>query len=145
MTIESNSKLKTVKTFKQATLSVVTEKPHIAVIEATANYIPIEQFKEIFNATGEVVKSQGIKALIFDKQKLTVFHQPSMEWYFVEWKEKMSQLGLTHHVKILPQDEVFKYSVKIGREKINLAYPNGKFHSLSIEYASNLEEAINML
>jgi hypothetical protein len=65
-----------------------------------------------------------------------------MEWYFVEWKDMMFELGLTKHIKILPNDEVFRQSVKIGRKKINELYPNGKFHQLSILYAESLEEAL---
>jgi hypothetical protein len=143
MTIEAKFTVETIKSFKQATLSIVKEKPHVAIIEATSTYIPIDQFKEIFMATGELVKARGIKTLIFDKRNLTVFHQPSMEWYFVDWKEQMFRLGLDHHIKILPKDEVFRYSVKIGREKINLAYPEGKFHQMRIDYAETLEEAVN--
>lgn len=54
----------------------------------------------------------------------------------------MYPAGLTRHVKILPKDEVFRQSVKIGRNKINEAYPNGRFHTMEIVYAESLEEAI---
>lgn len=130
------------KRFKNAIVSIVTDHPSIAVVEATASYIPIEQFKEIFNFIGELVKKEKISKLIFDKRKLSVFHQPSMEWYFVEWKESMHNNGLAVHRKILPQDEVFRQSVKIGREKINKAFPQGKFHQMDIAYAETLEDAI---
>ena len=71
-----------------------------------------------------------------------VFHQPSMEWYFVEWKEKMYNHGLKTHRKILPKDAVFRQSVKIGRDKINREYPQGKFHKMDIQYFETLDEAI---
>ena len=128
--------------FRHAVVSVVAHSPNILIVEALTTYIPIEQFKEIFNYIGELVAQDRISKLIFDKRRLTVFHQPSMEWYFVDWKEKMFALGLTTHRKILPQDEVFRQSVKIGREKIAMTYPNGKFHSMDIAYSNNLEEAI---
>jgi hypothetical protein len=54
----------------------------------------------------------------------------------------MFALGLKQHRKILPNDEVFKQSVKIGRDKINKLYPNGKFHEMDIQYSSSLEDAI---
>ena len=66
----------------------------------------------------------------------------SLKWYFVDWKERMFDYGLIRHVKILPQDEVFRQSVKIGRNKINEAYPNGRFHKMEILYAESFEEAI---
>jgi hypothetical protein len=134
--------LKTIQTFKHASLKQAELNPDTLIIEATANYIPIEKFKEIFVGIGEIVAKQGIKKLIFDKRQLTVFHQPSMEWYFVEWKEKMFGLGLKTHRKILPQDEVFRQSVKIGREKITKAFPDGKYKEMDIQYAETLEEAI---
>lgn len=131
------------KRYRNAIVSIVEDKPTIAIVEATSTYIPIEQFKEVFNFIGDLIKQEKINKLIFDKRKLAVFHQPSMEWYFVEWKEKMFNEGLTVHRKILPKDEIFRQSVKIGREKINKMFPKGKFHQLDIGYAETLEEAIN--
>jgi hypothetical protein len=130
------------KKFKNAIVSVVKENPRVAVVEATSSYIPIEQFKEVFNFIGDLVTREKITKLIFDKTKLSVFHQPSMEWYFVEWKEQMFYQGLSIHRKILPKDEVFRQSVKIGREKINKMFPQGKFHQMDIGYSETLEGAI---
>jgi hypothetical protein len=131
------------KKLRHAVVSLVEGSPETAVVQATSNYIPIEQFKEIFNFIGKLVTQEGIKKLVFDKRELTVFHQPSMEWYFVEWKEQMFDKGLTVHRKILPADPVFRQSVKIGREKINKTYPKGKFHTMDISYSESLEDAIN--
>jgi hypothetical protein len=131
------------KRLKHAVVSVVQESPNTVVVEAVTNYIPIDQFKEIFNFIGELVSKDKVTKLIFDKRNLTVFHQPSMEWYFVEWKEKMFENGLTTHRKILPLDEVFRQSVKIGREKISKMYPKGKFQTMDIAYAETLEEAVS--
>jgi hypothetical protein len=130
------------KKLKHVTIYSVENAPKVAVVEATASYIPIEQFKEAFNYVGELVEKEQIVKLIFDKRKLSVFHQPSMEWYFVEWKERMFNDGLTTHRKILPNDEVFKQSVKIGRDKINKNFPNGKFHQMDIGYSDTLEDAL---
>jgi len=130
------------KVFKHASVFLVPAQPGTAVVEATANYIPLDQFKEIFNFIGELAATKKIRKLIFDKRKLSVFHQPSMEWYFVEWKEKMFEVGLKTHRKILPKDDVFRQSVRIGRDKINKAYPDRKFHQMDIQYAETVEEAI---
>ena len=134
--------LKTEQSFKHAILKSVEANPQTLILEATASYIPIEQFKEIFNVIGSIVTEKKISKLIFDKRKLTVFHQPSMEWYFVEWKERMFDLGLKTHRKILPQDDVFRQSVRIGREKIKSTFPNGKYTEMDIQYADTLEDAI---
>ncbi len=130
------------KEFKHGVIYLLEQYPDTAVLEVTATYIPLDRFKEIFNYIGELTLTRKIKKLIFDKRKLSVFHQPSMEWYFVEWKEKMFEAGLKTHRKILPQDDVFRQSVRIGREKINKAFPEKKFHQMDIQYAETIEEAI---
>ena len=61
------------KTLKHAKILLVEETPDIAIVEAISGYIPIEQFKEIFEATSKLVSEKKIKKLIFDKRKLTVF------------------------------------------------------------------------
>jgi len=132
-----------VQAFKHAVIKSVDTHPHVVIVEATSTYIPIEEFKEVFNSIGELVKKNKFSKLIFDKRALTVFHQPSMEWYFVDWKEKMFGLGLKTHRKILPQDAVFRQSVKIGREKIKSMHPNGKYTLMDIQYSETLEEAIS--
>lgn len=130
------------KEFKHASIAFVKADQATLLVTATAMYIPIDQFKTIFNEIALWVEDLKIQKLIFDKRQLTVFHQPSMEWYFVDWKERMFDLGLTRHVKILPHDEVFRQSVRIGRNKINDAFPDGKFHTMEILYAETLEDAI---
>lgn len=131
--------------FKHATLYTLTDFPDVGLIQATATYIPIESFQEIFKAMGEIVVSNKITALIFDKRSLKVFHQPSMEWYFVEWKGEMAAHGLINHFKILPDDQVFKQSVKLGREQINKKHPHAKYRELNIQYANSVEEALKLL
>ena len=125
-----------------AKISFVEGKP-IALVEATSSYIPIEEFKHIFSEIGKLVASKGISKLIFDKRKLTVFHQPSMEWYFTEWKEEMWHKGLKTHRKILPYSKVFQQSVKIGREKIKEQNPTLKFNEMDIQYKDNVQDAID--
>ncbi len=142
--MKTEMKTKTIieKSFKHANILRVTGNTGVMIVEATTSYIPIEEFKAIFNYIGDSLTKQPVTKLIFDKTKLTVFHQPSMEWYFVEWKEKMFDLGLKVHRKILPADNVFKQSVKIGRDRIKQIFPNGKYNEMDIQYADSIEEAI---
>ena len=140
--IEMNREMIIEKSFKHANILRVTGNTGVMIVEATTSYIPIEEFKAIFNYIGDSITKQPVTKLIFDKRKLTVFHQPSMEWYFVEWKEKMFDLGLKVHRKILPTDIVFKQSVKIGRDRIKQIFPNGKYNEMDIQYADSIEEAI---
>lgn len=114
----------------------------VVLVKATGSYIPIDNFKELFDQTGLAVKAHHFKKLIFDKRNLKVFHQPSMVWYFTEWKESMFELGLTTHRKILPKDPVFRECVKLGRENLSKEYPEAKFHKMNIQYRFTVEEAI---
>lgn len=130
------------KTLRHGRVCAIAEAPDTLLVEATSAYIPIGEFKILFDSIGELVKERKTTCLIFDKRKLSIFHQPSMEWYFVEWKEEMYSHGLIRHRKILPDDRIFRESVKIGREKIYNKYPQGKFHLLDIQYAESIEEAL---
>ncbi len=130
--------------FPHVTIFWVKSHPDTVIISATSSYIPIEEFKNAFQTMEELIVEKKIQKLIFDKRSLRVFHQPSMEWYFVAWKEKVADYGLNRHVKILPDDVVFCRSVSIGRSQLNKKYPNAKFHQLSILYAKNIEEALTL-
>ncbi len=141
MDITTKFEIELQKSFKNADVLTV-KNTKTAIVSATGTYITIEEFKSIFQFIGDLVKKHGIDKLVFDKRKLNVFHQPSMEWYFVEWKEKMFDLGLKTHRKILPDNAVFRQSVKIGREQINSKYPKGKFHQMDIAYFDDLDSAI---
>ncbi|GAB4119390.1 MAG: hypothetical protein OHK0057_09970 [Thermoflexibacter sp.] len=139
---KSSNDFQLIERFSHAEVYVWQEK-EVLLIVATANYIPIEEFKELFTQTGEIIKKYHITKVIFDKRKLTVFHQPSMEWYFVHWKEEMFlKYGVKTHRKILPNDHVFVQSVKLGRMKIERDYPEGKYKELDIQYADSVEQAI---
>jgi len=134
--------LKTIREHEHGIVERVVGKP-VAVVTATSTYIPIEEFKEIFNSIGQLVENEKITKLVFDKRALTVFHQPSMEWYFTEWKEDMWDKGLKTHRKILPDNKVFQQSVKIGREKIKNEHPKLKFNQMDIQYKDDLQSAID--
>jgi DNA polymerase elongation subunit (family B) len=121
----------------------VLPEQNTMVCELTKEYVPIEQFKEIFEATVPFIKQYAIKKFVFDKQYLRVFHQPSMEWYFVFWKKEIFELGLRVHRKILPQNQpMFSLAVEAGRAKIMEDYKDTVISLLDIQYKTTLKEAI---
>lgn len=74
---------------------------------------------------------------------MRVFHQPSMEWYFVFWKQKIYAKGLSVHRKILPQDQTaFCLAVEAGRAKIMSEYKDTVIPLLDIQYKTTVKEAI---
>ena len=115
------------------------------ICELMKGYVPIEEFKEIFNATVPFIEKLGIKKFIFDKQKLRVFHQQSMEWYFLNWKKEIYSLGLSIHRKILPQNEpLFKLAVEAGLAKIKRENQDTIISLLDIQYCASVPEAIKI-
>lgn len=115
------------------------------ICKLTNEYVPIEQFKEIFIEMAIFIKQKGVEKFIFDKRDLRIFHQPSMEWYFVTWKrELLEEAGLKLHRKILPQGlPWFEQAVAAGRDKIKIDFPDNIIDQLDIQYKNSLVEAIN--
>jgi hypothetical protein len=86
-----------------------------------------------------------VSAMILDKSSLRIFNQPSMEWYYITWKERMLDKGLKTYRKILPQDRLFEESVKIGRERIIRENPGFDISKFDIQYCKNIEEALHSI
>lgn len=110
--------------------------------KAKQSYIPIESFKTAFGKAYGYSKERNWKKFIFDKSNLNVFHQPSMEWYYTNWKKDLVDIGLTKHYKILPNEDWFKSSVKAGIAEIKLKYPEFDFNQFTVDYINKIEEAI---
>ncbi|MBC7920417.1 MAG: hypothetical protein H7Z75_04935 [Ferruginibacter sp.] len=106
------------------------------------SYVPMMDFQVAFNHIGELVEREKIGRMIFDKSNLITFHQPSMEWYHVHWKERMYQHGLKTYWKVLPKNDFFVQSVKIGRDKIRKNNPSFDFDKYDIRYFDRLEDAL---
>lgn len=120
------------------------ENPQVLVCELLVSYVPEQSFRELFMQIGDFVKKSKdvIQKFIFDKRKLTTFHQASMVWYHVEWKPEMLKYGLQSYRKILPADTLFKKSVEIGRNKIAQEHPEFEWEKYDIQYCESVEEAL---
>ncbi len=129
------------KTYDHAELYLVPGTT-TAVLKATKHFIPQNAFEALFTKLSEPLKANNIDKLVFDKRNLTVFSQPSMEWYYTSWKGQMAEAGLTKHRKMLPQDRLFRTSVEIGRQNIRAKHPHIAAHDLDIQYMDTLEMAI---
>jgi len=112
------------------------------VLRLKAGYVPIKAFMQVMGEIEDLTTRRPIVKMVFDKSNLTVFHQPSMEWYHVEWKTKMLTKGLKSYRKILPADRLFVEGVRIGREKIQKNYPDFDFSNFDISYCASLEDAL---
>ena len=139
MSIRSSFTL--VQAFDHADIYTVDDTS-VLMIEVTGTYLPINEFKQVFSKAEQLVQQQVVEKIVFDKRKLSVFHQPSMEWYFAIWKETLFDLGTKTHRKLLPDDFAFRHSVKIGRAKIREKYPTLRTDQMDIQYTENLKDAI---
>lgn len=120
------------------------EQKGIIICELLTDYCPIEDFKALFNQISEIVEKGNYEKFIFDKRALRAFHQPSMEWYFLNWKNKMLELGIKKHRKILPEEKWFEKMVMIAKEQIIKNNPDNIIHLLDIKYCDSIEEAIDI-
>lgn len=122
---------------------VLTSSEGIVLCEARSDYIPIDSFKELFYKNSEAIEKVGASKFIFDKRRLMAFHQPSMEWYCVEWKGAMyREHGLEVHRKILPEEEWFRKAVEAGLNDIREKYSDHPLDELDIAYVDSIEEAL---
>ena len=118
------------------------EEEKFVICELTAEYVPIVPFQEIFHRISALVQEGYNEKFIFDKRALRAFHQPSMEWYYVVWKQNMLQHGLRKHRKILPEEAWFRKMVMIAKDQIQQQFPDGVMDQLDIRYCDSLVEAI---
>lgn len=115
----------------------------LALVVTTANFIPFQDFKSLFVKVGKVVEKHSLQKVLFDKRSLTIFHQPSMEWYYLEWKAQMLHYQwVMEHGKILPQDDLFRKSVEKARQKIFIENPTHPIHELKVVYYEDFQEAL---
>lgn len=114
----------------------------ILICELLSDYVPIEDFKEVFTEIGELVKAGDFTKFIFDKRALRAFHQPTMEWYFIHWKKEMLGYGVKIHRKILPAEKWFEKMVQIAKAQILTQYPDNIIDQLDIAYCDSIEEAV---
>lgn len=115
----------------------------ILLLKLVSTYVPLEHFKNALQIVKDLAGQEIISKMVLDKSALRIFHQPSMEWYHVIWKEEMLSKGLRVYRKILPDDPLFETSVNIGREKIIKENPGFDLSKFDIVYCKSLEEAFN--
>lgn len=114
----------------------------VGLAEAIVPYMPMDDFMNAFKESTRMVDEFKLVKFIFDKRALRAFHQPSMEWYFVQWKPKVRDLGLNLHYKILPGEDWFRKCVEAGREDIRRSYGDDFLHDIEIRYVTNIQEAM---
>lgn len=129
----------------ESTILYFNARLKIGMCEVIAPYIPMAQFMDVFNRATEMIREHGLRHFIFDKRSLRTFHQPSMEWYFVEWKPVVRDMGMADHFKILPNEPWFHRCVEAGRNDILKSYPEGLLDGISVRYVDTVESAMQTI
>lgn len=119
------------------------DKNGILLCQVVYPYIPIADFRAMFERMTALARKRKFNRFIFDKRALKSFDQPSMEWYFTEWKAEMLTLGVQTHRKILPGEKWFEHAVIAGRADIRKRYPTAVAFSLDIQYCDNIVDSVN--
>ena len=114
----------------------------IMIAQVLSSYVPVEDFINTFQKMVGAVSTKKINKFIFDKRELRAFNQPTMEWYYIEWKEKLLDEGLNVHRKLLPEEEWFKKCVEAGKDEILREYPNNRLNQIDIQYFETISDCI---
>lgn len=118
------------------------DKNGVLLCQVVHPYIPIADFRSLFERMTSLARKRKFNRFIFDKRALKSFDQPSMEWYFTEWKAEMLTLGVKTHRKILPPEKWFEHAVIAGRADIRKKHPNAVAFGLDIQYCDSIVEAV---
>jgi hypothetical protein len=116
----------------------------VVICQLLSDYVPIEHFRSMFQQISALIENGDFTKFIFDKRSLRTFHQPSMEWYFLYWKQEMMGYGLLQHRKILPNLDWFKTAVAIERGQLAGKMSPEAVEKLDIKYCDNIPEAIRI-
>lgn len=107
-------------------------------------YTPINEFKAMLERKITLIEEFGCDKFIFDKRSINGFHQPSMEWYYLEWKVKMyEQYGLSVHRKLFTEETWFRKAVQAGRASIRKKDPGSIVHTLDIKIVESFRQGLD--
>lgn len=127
---------------KHATISCNTDLTLICCT-ATAAYIPMAEFMDLFEKAGDIISHEHITKCIYDERNLVAFHQPSMEWFYLVWMENMYTHNLFSYRRLVPEDKYFEQQMIKGKRKLLRENPWYNLEKYDILYCASLEEAIN--
>lgn len=131
----------TIYVSQQINISYISQK-NILVCQIKAD-INTARFKEAILQMTSIVKKLKIEHMVIDKRHMVTIHLPSMRWFYLTWMEQMFALGLRTYYKILPENELFRFTLNMGREKIMNENPHLSYKKVNIHYYKNLKEVLH--
>lgn len=120
-------------------LYINTKYTLICQITADINLL---KFKEELLHLLQIVQKLKVRQLVIDRRNMFTLHFPSLEWFYSVWLPHMIKLGVrTLHI-ILPENELFRFSLKLGKDKILKKNPELSHQSFSPHFHKTLQEAL---
>ncbi len=114
------------------------------ICELLLPYTPIDKFMGVLQKKAQLIQAYGCDKFVFDKRAIKGFHQPTMEWYYLEWKVEMyHKYGLSVHRKLFSNEDWFLKCIEAGRAEIKRKDPGSIVHTFDIKVCQTLEEAVN--
>jgi hypothetical protein len=145
MDILEKSHLQELSKFRHAVCYAVKGLSDVIVIKATSGHIPKTQFQEMFIAIGQLISKEGYNKLVCDLSNIQFYHEPTFDWYFMVWKERMFYYGLRTHRIILPLNDLIRDGVELARQRAYEAFPGEKYWQPDLQYAESIDEAVHEL
>lgn len=144
LTLEKNDLVELAR-FRHAICYKIDGYEDVIVVKTTSSHIPKTQFQELFISIGQLIAKSGYRKLICDLSNIQFHHEPTFDWYFMVWKERMYYHGLKSHRIILPHNDLIRDGVELSRQRANEIFPGAKYWDMDIQYAESVDTAMHEL
>jgi len=118
-------------------LHIVNKQSLICQINADIN---LKKFKEALHQLIPIVQTLKIRQLVIDRRNMFTIHFPSLEWFYSIWLPQMIKSGVRKFHIVLPENELFQFSLRMAKQKIMQENPQLLHQSLSPHFHKNLQE-----
>jgi|GEM_PF-7004584 len=127
---------------RYATVSFIPAS-ETAIVSIHGAFIPMTEYQQTLEKIGELVKQEKVHKLIVDARQLVAYHQPSVEWSFLNWKREMSTYGLNSYRYVVPNSGEYRKNLENGIQKIRRDHPDTDLlDRMDLAYCRSLEEAV---
>jgi hypothetical protein len=143
MKVLTQNGLKELMKLRHAVCYTVENNDDVIIININSAYIPKTHFQEMLITISQEIVRRGFKKVVFDMSLLQFYHEPTFDWFFTVWKERMFYHGVTCHRIILPKIQIIRDGVEQSRKKASEIFPHEKYWELEVQYAETAEDALN--
>jgi len=126
---------------KYATVSFMPAS-ETAVVRIHGAFIPLTDYQDTLEKLGELVEQEKVHKMIVDAQQLVAYHQPSVEWSFLNWKQEMQSHGLKSYRYVLSDSGEYRKMLENGLSKIRREHPETQLDRMDVAYCRSMEEAV---